>query len=150
MQLEVISYHELIDSNNSKIIQIIKSALFRTGIVGVRDVPTFLEKSSDYIKSVRKFAAMDETIKRLTPLLTDPNLVQKVDEASSNKLYARVNEPASMSMTAADKAIADSKLDLKQNKKNNNTMAMQSANGNNSMLGQVVGVIIGSPEYQRR
>jgi uncharacterized protein (DUF1800 family) len=103
-----------------------------------------------YSKLIMPERKLDETIKRLTPLLTDPNLVQKVDEASSNKLYARVNEPASMSMTSADKAIADSKLDLKQNKKNNNTMAVQSANGNNSMLGQVVGVIIGSPEYQRR
>jgi uncharacterized protein (DUF1800 family) len=103
-----------------------------------------------YSKLIMPERKLDETIKRLKPLLTDPTLVQKVDEASSNKLYARVNEPASMSMTAADKAIADSKLDLKQNKKNNNSIAIQSANGNNSMLGQVVGVIIGSPEYQRR
>ncbi|MDN3548490.1 DUF1800 domain-containing protein [Mucilaginibacter aquaedulcis] len=102
-----------------------------------------------YSKLIMPERKLDETTKRLTPLLTDPNLVQKVDEASSDKLYARVNEPASMSMTSADKAIADSKLDSKQNKKNNVT-AMQTTSGSNSMLGQVVGVIIGSPEYQRR
>jgi len=101
-----------------------------------------------YSRLIMPERKLDETIKRLTPLLTDPNLVQKVDEASSNKLYARVNEPASKSMTAADKVMADSKMGHKEN--NNNVTAMQSANGNNSMLGQVVGVIIGSPEYQRR
>jgi hypothetical protein len=35
-------------------------------------------------------------------------------------------------------------------KRKNNFMAMQTSAGNNSMLAQVVGVIIGSPEYQRR
>jgi hypothetical protein len=102
-----------------------------------------------YSKLILPERKLDETIKRLTPLLTDPNLMQKVDEASSNKLYAKAGQPASMSMTSAEKAVADSKLDLK-GKRKNNSMAMQSANGNNSMLAQVVGVIIGSPEYQRR
>ncbi|MEN0055946.1 MAG: DUF1800 domain-containing protein [Mucilaginibacter sp.] len=103
-----------------------------------------------YSKLIMPERKLDETIKRLTPLLTDPNLVQKVDEASSDKLYAKVNEPASKSMTAADKAMADGKIDFNKNKKSDNVTAMQSANGNNAMLGQVVGVIIGSPEYQRR
>jgi uncharacterized protein (DUF1800 family) len=102
-----------------------------------------------YSKLIMPERNLDETIKRLTPLLTDPNLMQKVDEASSNKLYAKAGQPASMSMTSAEKAMADSKLDLKEKRKNN-AMAMQSTNGNNSMLAQVVGVIIGSPEYQRR
>ena len=89
---------------------------------------------------------LDETIKRLTPLLTDPNIAQKVDEASSNKLYAKVNQPASMSMTALDKAIDDNK----KGKRSPNVMAMQGTGGGNPILGQVVGIIIGSPEYQRR
>jgi uncharacterized protein (DUF1800 family) len=99
-----------------------------------------------YSKLIMPERKLDETIKRLTPLLTDPNLAQKVDEASSNKLYAKVNQPASMSMTALDKAIDDNK----KGKRSDNVMAMQNAAGNNAMLGQVVGVIIGSPEYQRR
>jgi uncharacterized protein (DUF1800 family) len=99
-----------------------------------------------YSKLIMPERKLGETIKRLTPLLTDPNLAQKVDEASSNKLYAKVNQPASMSMTALDKAIDDNK----KGKFSKNVMAMQSAGGSNSMLGQVVGIIIGSPEYQRR
>jgi uncharacterized protein (DUF1800 family) len=102
-----------------------------------------------YSKLIMPERKLDETVKRLTPLLTDPTLMQKVDEASSNKLYAKVGQPASMSMTAAEKAIADNKMGLK-GKRKNNFMAMQSAGGDNSMLAQVVGVIIGSPEYQRR
>ncbi|WPU96808.1 DUF1800 domain-containing protein [Mucilaginibacter sabulilitoris] len=102
-----------------------------------------------YSKLIMPGRKLDETIKRLSPLLTDPNLMQKVDEASSNKLYVKVGQPASMTMTSLDKAIADSKMNLK-GKRSNNLMAMQNATGNNSMLGQVVGIIIGSPEYQRR
>ena len=59
---------------------------------------------------------LDATMKRLTPMLNDPGLVQKVDEAS-----AKVAGPV-MSATATG----------------------------NPMLAQVVGIIIGSPEYQRR
>ncbi|HYC29392.1 MAG TPA: hypothetical protein VEB42_11255, partial [Chitinophagaceae bacterium] len=34
--------------------------------------------------------------------------------------------------------------------KKNKEPQLQMAKGNNSMLGQVVGIIIGSPEFQRR
>jgi len=102
-----------------------------------------------YSKLIMPERKLDETIKRLTPLLTDPNLMEKIDEASSNKLYAKAGQPAAMSMTSAEKVMADNKMGLK-GKRKNNFMAMQSAEGNNSMLAQVVGVIIGSPEYQRR
>ncbi len=102
-----------------------------------------------YSKLIMPERKLDETIKRLTPLLTDPNLAQRVDEASSNKLYAKVGEPADQSMTAPEKMMADNKL-AAQGKRPNNVMAMQGPGNNNSMLGQVVGVIIGSPEYQRR
>jgi hypothetical protein len=43
----------------------------------------------------------------------------------------------------------DQQTGLKGKRKNSLT-AMQTSTGNNSMLAQVVGVIIGSPEYQRR
>lgn len=35
-------------------------------------------------------------------------------------------------------------------KKKNNSDGIQLATGNNTMLAQVVGIIIGSPEFQRR
>lgn len=103
-----------------------------------------------YSKLIMPERKLDETIKRLTPLLTDPNLAQRVDEASSNKLYVKQGQPASMTMTAPEKMMADNKL-ATQGKQPNNVITMQSKGANNnSMLGQVVGVIIGSPEYQRR
>ncbi|MGN8068994.1 DUF1800 domain-containing protein [Mucilaginibacter sp. 22184] len=103
-----------------------------------------------YSKLIMPERKLDETIKRLTPLLTDPNLAQRVDEASSNKLYVKEGQPASMTMTAPEKMMADNKL-AAQGKQPNNITAMQPKGANNnSMLGQVVGVIIGSPEYQRR
>ena len=87
---------------------------------------------------------LTETIKRLTPMLTDPNLIKKVDEASSKTAVAE--EPVLMDNAMAPKmGNKKSGYQLKQQ----NTLAMQPA-VNNSMLAQVVGVIIGSPEYQRR
>ncbi|MBS1660581.1 MAG: DUF1800 domain-containing protein [Bacteroidetes bacterium] len=63
---------------------------------------------------------LDATIKRLTPMLNDPTLAKKVDEASSK--------------TATEKGEA----------------VMTAEATGNPMLAQVVGIIIGSPEYQRR
>jgi isopenicillin N synthase-like dioxygenase len=68
MELEVISYADLLDSDNAAISDKIKSALYMTGIVGVRDVPTFREKSDAYIKAAREFSALDMNIKtKYTP-----------------------------------------------------------------------------------
>jgi uncharacterized protein (DUF1800 family) len=64
---------------------------------------------------------LDATVKRLTPMLSDPGFAQKVSEAS-----AKVSQPEEGVAMAGDVAGAD------------------------PMLAQVVGIIIGSPEYQRR
>jgi uncharacterized protein (DUF1800 family) len=64
---------------------------------------------------------LDATVKRLTPMLSDPGFAQKVSEAS-----AKVSQPEDGVAMAGDVAGAD------------------------PMLAQVVGIIIGSPEYQRR
>jgi len=63
---------------------------------------------------------LDATIKRLTPMLNDPGLSEKVDVAS-----ARTGQEGMEGMVAA-----------------NDQKAAQ--------LGQLVGIIIGSPEFQRR
>jgi uncharacterized protein (DUF1800 family) len=65
---------------------------------------------------------LDATVKRLTPLLNDPGLARRVAEAS-----ARTD-------------VTDS----------TNVVVMTPDAQQESMLGQVVGIIIGSPEYQRR
>ena len=95
---------------------------------------------------------LGETVKRLTPMLTDPGLVTKLDEAASK---SPVVKPASMStnenilMTEEGK---DNKTNGKPGKgfRKNNNGVLPTVEGNNSMLAQVVGIIIGSPEFQRK
>lgn len=71
--------------------------------------------------------------KRLSPLLNDPSLAQKVSTAASNR-----NE------SGAQYVNSDSL------RKVSDALAMQRKKQNNMMLAQVVGVLIGSPEFQRR
>ena len=71
--------------------------------------------------------------KRLSPLLNDPALAQKVSSAASSK---NVLESAAFNADTLHQII---KVKREQRSKQNNMM-----------LSQVVGVLIGSPEYQRR
>ena len=87
---------------------------------------------------------MDATIKQLTPMLNDPNLMKKVDEAAT-KTSAPAGDMAGNSMIADDIQIKD-KLRLKPGGTNN----PKQLPGDNTMLAQVVGVVVGSPEFQRR
>ncbi len=70
--------------------------------------------------------------KRLSPLLNDPALAQKVSTAASsrNMNESNANNDSLRQVTAA--------------------LVMQRTKQNNIMLSQVVGVLIGSPEFQRR
>jgi uncharacterized protein (DUF1800 family) len=69
---------------------------------------------------------LTETIKRLTPLLNDPELVSKVHVAASRT-------PRGI---AADTVMSQEKAVYSKQ--------------NSALLGQVVGMVIGSPEFQRR
>jgi uncharacterized protein (DUF1800 family) len=71
--------------------------------------------------------------KRLSPLLNDPSLAQKVSTAASNRNEAGAQNLNSDSL-----------------RKVSDALAMQRKKQNNTMLSQVVGVLIGSPEFQRR
>ena len=73
---------------------------------------------------------LDATVKRLTPMLTDPSFAKKVSAASSQP-------PGSDDSTRMSGDKAD-------------TAMMAAGGGSDPMLAQVVGIIIGSPEYQRR
>lgn len=64
MDLQIVSYTELLETSNLAIKDKIKSTLYETGIIGVRDVPTFIEKSKQYIDTVRAFSAFDMDIKK--------------------------------------------------------------------------------------
>lgn len=84
----------------------------------------------------------EETIRRLTPLLNDPNLQQKVDKAANktamNQQMMKGEETADNNMQPGYKAATV---------KNSQPMAVQD---NKYLLAQVAGIIIGSPEFQRR
>ena len=70
--------------------------------------------------------------KRLSPLLNDPALAQKVSTAASSRNITELNAGNNDSLRQAA------------------TVVLQRAKQNNIMLSQVVGVLIGSPEFQRR
>ena len=77
-----------------------------------------------YSKLVMPERNLEKTFKQLTPLLNDPNLTIKVTNAASK-------------MTVA----AEQKVPVK---------VQSPAKANATMMAQVVGIIIGSPEFQRR
>jgi uncharacterized protein (DUF1800 family) len=105
---------------------------------------------STYSKIIMPERDLSETIKRLLPMLNDPNLINKVDQAASKASVPNPSTNATMSgdntMIAHEEMMMkpSAKLALKQINRN------QSVAGDNSMLAQVVGVIIGSPEFQKR
>jgi uncharacterized protein (DUF1800 family) len=86
---------------------------------------------------------LDQTIKRLTPLITQTDLATTINNAATAVKPVDIKSNQDMMMTGEIKVV------------NNNsslygkTYAIRNV-GNNSMLNQVVGIIIGSPEYQRR
>ena len=115
-----------------------------------------------YAKLMLPERDLDKTIQRLTPLINDPNLVKKVDEAAG-RTTANPEPQTSMAVNAGDEMMNMSdgangkerpmkeRINKKGKDKNNYTIAqMQNNFGNNSMLSQVVGIIIGSPEFQRK
>lgn len=98
-----------------------------------------------YSKLIMPERNLTETVKRLTPMLNDPQLMSKVEAASAKmKPVGNAMLPETAMMGGTDTANAD------KPSKRKNVLAMQGSNGNSAMLSQVVGVIIGSPEYQRR
>ncbi|QKJ30039.1 DUF1800 domain-containing protein [Mucilaginibacter mali] len=106
-----------------------------------------------YSKLVMPERNIDATIKQLTPMLSDPNLVQKVSDAADK---AAPKQPDMSSggnmqdMMMANAGDPQGKGGKKNFGKKNGYQAQMTAQGNNSMLSQVVGIIVGSPEFQRR
>ena len=90
---------------------------------------------------------LDATIARLKPMLNDPNIGNKVANAAEKsappaQMNTMANEDANMMNDGAEKIKKGKKALLNGN-------PGQKA-GTNTMLSQVVGVIIGSPEFQRK
>jgi hypothetical protein len=108
-----------------------------------------------YGKLIMPERNLDETVKRLTPMLNDPELVTKINDAAAK------NTAPQTSMATNEVVMNDDMTDGIGNKggkggfkgglkKGNNNNALVTVAGNNSMLSQVVGILIGSPEFQRK
>src|SRR5262249_890139 len=94
-----------------------------------------------YGKLIMPERDLDATIRRLEPMLNDPDLARKVDAAS-----AKAPAPGN----AAEGTVMNGAARTGANADTTRRMAGEHQNDNNPMLSQVVGIIIGSPEYQRR
>ncbi|RKD20129.1 hypothetical protein BCY91_00440 [Pelobium manganitolerans] len=79
---------------------------------------------------------LSKTIERLTPLLTAPDLAEKVSKAASKNTAETGDDSLDMDTMVP-------KIKAKANKP-------KPAFASNAMLAQVVGVIIGAPEFQKR
>jgi uncharacterized protein (DUF1800 family) len=90
-----------------------------------------------YSKILMPERLLDKTIKQLTPMLNDPQLMVKVSKASNS-----FSSPAKESLSIPGDSVSANTSEKNQ--------LMTAADQNRSMLAQVVGIIIGSPEYQRR
>jgi uncharacterized protein (DUF1800 family) len=108
-----------------------------------------------YGKMIMPERDLEASIKRLTPLLNDPELDKKVDEAAGKTaapqqtmMQANNNEDANV-MDEASGLMPKQKKNGKNNPRQD-AYAMQNAKGTNNMLSQVVGIIVGSPEFQRK
>ena len=124
------------------------------------------ESAIDALKTYSKIILperdVDATIKRLTALVNDPSIQQKIDEAAGkatansdqNHVVLEENKEAEIVMLDQnnERTMSEDKLARKNLGKRTKAGSEQipSSAGNNSMLAQVVGIIIGSPEFQKR
>lgn len=83
---------------------------------------------------------VEETIKRVVPLLNDPNLSKKVNKAAGDTdMTQKENEEMDDITPLADKENIEE-----------TGLALQDSKISGYKLSQVIGIIIGSPEFQRR
>ncbi len=102
-----------------------------------------------YCKILMPERNVTETVKRLTPLINDPQIHDKVDAAAGKAVSPQMGQ----TMTGDEMMTTnDAKKGKKGKDKNEESSItqMQSKVGSNSMINQVTGIIIGSPEFQRR
>ncbi len=86
---------------------------------------------------------LDGTVKRLSPLLNDPDLNGKIDAAAKKKTVA---EPDTT--LVKDEMGVNTRKEAKGGKKEQAPVSR--AAENRAVLAQVVGMLVGSPEFQRR
>lgn len=91
------------------------------------------EALSTYIKLLMPYRDTESTIKRLTPLLNAPDLQKKIDSAASRTNARRTS--------IQDSLLVDHEGEMLHEKPEANY---------EYKLSQVVGILLGSPEFQRR
>jgi uncharacterized protein (DUF1800 family) len=103
-----------------------------------------------YGKIIMPERDLSETFKRLSPMLNDPNLIQKIDAAATKSAPSSNTVMANEDTMMMEESGPINPKGQKTNAQKNGTSAKQNSFANNTMLAQVVGIIIGSPEFQRR
>ena len=93
---------------------------------------------------------LDATIRRLTPMLNDPELAKKVDAAVSARAGNNAGSQGTDGETSGDGVVVMTGSRGRNGRRNGNELVETAGSNDNPMLAQVVGIIIGSPEYQRR
>lgn len=64
MKLDIISYSDLINRENSTCLKTIEDALLYKGIIGIQNVPHFEQKLQRYIHASREFSVLHEKVKQ--------------------------------------------------------------------------------------
>jgi uncharacterized protein (DUF1800 family) len=106
-----------------------------------------------YTKLLMPERDVEATVKRLTPMLADPQLQKKVEEAAGRNSIAQKDEDDEGEEEMMSEKKREKLLEGKAPGKKNTGKRMEAVaytQGDNSMLAQVVGIIIGSPEFQRK
>ena len=100
-----------------------------------------------YARLIMPERDLSQTIERLRPMLNDPQLHQKIEDSAEKNVApqekAFIEEDPLMMSTVNGKAGVKGAF-------GKNQARLQIAAGSNTMLAQVVGVILGSPEFQRK
>ncbi|MFN0290373.1 DUF1800 domain-containing protein [Pedobacter helvus] len=104
-----------------------------------------------YSKLIMPERDLGKTVARLKPMLNDPNLQQKVAKAADQNSAKKDANNKGMEMQSMNEVpLKEEKLKFGNGKKANENPTIKMQAGSNTMLAQVVGVIIGSPEFQRK
>ena len=100
----------------------------------------------------------DDNIRRLTALVRDTNLEQKINDAAGKNTVATTDMTAAQDDMMAADVTAPNRRNKRANDKNEKALLSKKnlpittlyVAGNTSTVSQVAGIIIGSPEFQRK
>ena len=93
-----------------------------------------------YSKMMMPERDLSKSIERLTPMLKDPELANKIGQAAEKASPKTAMDNVDSDMMSNSLIVSAHKMQAKK----------AYSFGDNTLLAQVVGVIIGSPEFQRR